>query len=174
MCHVVLLASSLTLSEVRSMLPPGLVADLAPPAEQRALKQIQLEAQTVARVLRGSCACDLVTERQAERRADEAGLRKRYRALNLVRTEVLRALEQHRRGREPRPRPEGYWPAAFAEFVGEHARNAGPTLYYRCFTASGPCPGLPQDGAIGQRTVAEVRQHPGSWLPEATPVLVIR
>ena len=81
MCFFLYLASPLTLSEVRSMLPPGLTADLLPPVEQAELRALHPDATTIARVLHGGCSCDLVTARQAVASEDEARLRARYRAL---------------------------------------------------------------------------------------------
>src|SRR5262245_6663730 len=97
MCLHLYLASPLTLSEVRSMLPKGLAADLLDPAEQRTLKQLHPDAQTVARLVHGACSCDLVVQRHPVSREDEAWLRRRYREQGLPRTAVLPALERHRR-----------------------------------------------------------------------------
>lgn len=172
MCFFLYVASPLTLSEVRSMLPPGLTADLLPPAEQAALRALHPDAQTAARVLHGGCSCDLVTQRHPIASEDEARLRARYRALGYSRDRVIRALEVHRRALERRAQPAGHWPRAFAGFVAEHARNAGPTLYYLHFShdgllrmAGGPPRTLP---------TASVRAAPGEWLPEDAPVLVVR
>ena len=81
MCFFLYIASPLTLSEVRSMLPPGLTADLCLRSEQAALRSLHLDSQTVARVLHGGCSCDLVTARLAAPADDEARLRARYRTL---------------------------------------------------------------------------------------------
>jgi hypothetical protein len=172
MCFFLYVASPLTLSEVRSMLPPGLTADLLPPKEQPALRSLLPDAQTVARVLHGGCSCDLVTQRHPVAREDEAPLRRRYRALGYSRERVIRALELHRRALERRSQPPGHWPRAFAGFVAEHARNAGPTLYYLHFSHDG----LLSVGGEAPRQVrtAEVRSSPGAWLPEEVPVVVVR
>jgi len=172
MCFFLYVASPLTLSEVRSMLPPGLNADLLPPAEQAGLLALHHDAQIVARVLHGGCSCDLVTERQPSAGEDEARLRLRYRALGYSRAKVIKALEVHRRGIEKRPRPPGYWPAQFAAFVAEHARNAGPTLYYLQFGHDG----LHDVAAEPPRKLhtADVRAFPGVWLPEEAPIMVVR
>jgi len=172
MCFFLYVASPLTLSEVRSMLPPGLAADLLPPGEQAALRALLPDAQTVARVLHGGCSCDLVTQRHPVAREDEAPLRKRYRALGYSRERVIRALELHRRALERRAQPAGHWPRAFAAFVAEHARNAGPTLYYLHFSHDGLL-GAP-GSALQRARTAEVRAAPGAWLPEDTPILVVR
>jgi hypothetical protein len=122
-------------------------------------------------VLHGGCSCDLVTARQAVASEDEARLRARYRALGYGRDRVIRALEVHRRGLERRECPAGYWPKSFADFVIEHARNAGPTLFYLQFGHDGL-----QRVAEGQpRTIftADVG-FPGVWLPEDAPIMVVR
>lgn len=172
MCYFLYIASPLTLSEVRSMLPQGLTADLLPPAEQGQLRDLHLEAQTVARVLHGGCSCDLVTQRKQDAAEDEARLRLRYRGMGYPRQQVIEALDLHRRGVERRTRPPGYWPEGFAAFVAEHARNAGPTLYYLQFGHGG----LRQVGPGPAReiTPADVRAFPGVWLPEDAPILVVR
>jgi hypothetical protein len=171
MCYFLYIASPLTLSEVRSMLPPGASADLAGPAEQQALKSIHPEAQTVARLLVGRCSCDFVRSRHEESREDERHLRERYRWLEAPRTLIIPALERHRRGVGVRSPAEG-WPRALARFVAEHARNAGPTLYHLHFS-----PGLPSLGSIGgiqEMRVGQVIAEPEHWLHEGSPTLVSR
>jgi hypothetical protein len=172
MCFFLYVASPLTLSEVRSMLPPGLTADLLPPAEQAVLRPHHPDAQTVARVLHGACSCDLVIPRHPVVKEDETRLRARYRDLGYSRVRVIHALDVHRRALEHRAQPAGHWPRAFATFVAEHARNAGPTLYYLHFS---------HDGLLGVAggpprilLTADVRASPGTWLPEDVPVLVRR
>jgi len=172
MCFFLYIASPLTLSEVRSMLPPGLTADLLPPVEQAALRPLHPDAQTAARVLHGGCSCDLVTQRHAVASEDETRLRARYRSMDYSRDQVIRALDVHRRALERRAQPAGHWPRAFAAFVTEHARNAGPTLYYLHFSHDGL---LRAAGGAPRRVLtADVRAAPGAWLPEDSPVLVIR
>jgi hypothetical protein len=170
MCFFLYIASPLTLSEVRSMLPPGLTADLLPPVQQAELRALHHDAQTIARVLHGGCSCDLVMERKAGE--DEARLRARYRTLGYGRDQVIRALEVHRRGLERRPRAAGYWPASFAAFVAEHARNAGPTLYYLQFGHEGLQ--RVEEGQPRPISTADVRAFPGVWLPEDAPIMVVR
>lgn len=172
MCFFLYVASPLTLSEVRSMLPHGLAADLLPPAEQVVLRRLNPDALTVARVLQGGCSCDLVTQRHPVASEDEARLRARYRGMGYTRERVIRALETHRRALERRAQPPGHWPRVFAGFVAEHARNAGPTLYYLHFSHDGLL-----TAAVGPATrvrTAEVRANPGGWLPEDTPAFVVR
>ncbi|TFG46438.1 MAG: hypothetical protein E4H41_02265 [Gemmatimonadales bacterium] len=172
MCFFLYVASPLTLSEVRSMLPAGLTADLLPPAEQGELRALHPDAQTIARVLLGGCSCGLVTERKTPASEDEARLRVRYRELGYSRDQVVRALSVHRRALELRAQPAGHWPKAFAGFVAEHARNAGPTLYYLQFGHDG----LQHVAGGAPRPIltADVRAFPGVWLPEDAPTLVVR
>ena len=49
MCYFLYVASPLTLSEVRSMLPAGLAADALPVSEQQHLKDIHYDAAIGAR-----------------------------------------------------------------------------------------------------------------------------
>ncbi|MEZ4412931.1 MAG: hypothetical protein R2910_08115 [Gemmatimonadales bacterium] len=172
MCFFLYIASPLTLSEVRSMLPQGLTADLLPPTEQGELRALHPDAQTIARVLRGGCSCDLVRERKVPASEDEARLRVRYRELGYSRPQVVKALEVHRRALGLRARPAGHWPKAFTEFVAEHARNAGPTLYYLQFGHEG----LQRVAAGPPRAILtdDVRAFPGVWLPEDAPIMVVR
>lgn len=170
MCFFLYAASPLTLSEVRSMLPPGLTADLLPPAEQAVLRRLHPDAQVVVRILHGGCSCDLVTQRHPQAREDEARLRARYRDLGYSRERVIQALETHRRALARRPQPAGHWPRAIAAFVAEHARNAGPTLYYLHFSHDGLLQAAPGEQAA-LRT-AQVRAAPGTWLAEDIPTLV--
>ena len=171
MCYFLYLASPLTLSEVRSMLPPGLTADLATFSDQQTLKSVHPEAQTVARILAGRCSCSLVRERLADERADERHLRERYRHLGISRTAMITALERHRRGSAPRPPKEG-WPVALSKFVAEHARNAGPSLYLLHFQAADSGL-LPNSVATpSECSPSHVRGAPERWLAEGKPVLV--
>lgn len=172
MCYFLYIASPLTLSEVRSMLPPGLTGDLLPPAEQGALRALHPDAQTVARILHGGCSCDLVAERLTPPAEDEGRLRRRYRALDYSRDQVIRGLETHRRALADRKRPAGHWPRGVVAFVAEHARNAGPTLYYLRFGHTGL--GEVSGGSPRTLSTADVRAFPGVWLPEDAPILVVR
>jgi len=172
MCYFLFLASPLTLSEVRSMLPPGLTADLLPLPDQRAFRRLAPDAQTAARLIHGACSCDLVVERRPVSREDEAALRQRYRSQGLNREATIRALENHRRALEERVRPEGHWPKALAEFVVEHARNAGPTLYLLRFSPDGALGALDPATPSAAIDVGTVRAAPGSWLREDVPTMV--
>jgi hypothetical protein len=172
MCFSLFIASPLTLSEVRSMIPAGLSADLADLTTHRLFRKPWPDLQTVARLLHGACSCDLVVQRHAVSREDEAWLRGRYRALGLSRDQVLRALDNHRAALERRPVAPGHWPGAVAEFVAEHARNAGASVYLLHFAHDGFLPALSTTPVI-ERTAAEVRAAPGAWLPEEQAVRVM-
>ncbi len=171
MCYFLYLASPLTLSEVRSMLPPGLSADLTAFPDQQRLKAIHSRAQTVARILVGRCSCDLVRPRLADPREDERHLRERFRKLGVTRSLVIQALERHRQGSGPNP-PADSWPEAMSRFVAEHARNAGTCLYHLEFSPeAGPLSSL---GEVRRVTVAQVTADPRGWLLEAVPTFVSR
>jgi hypothetical protein len=171
MCYFLSFASPLTLGEVRSMLPPGVVADLAPGPDQRALKDIHPTALTVGRLLIGRCSCDLVRPRLPDPREDERHLRERYRREGVSRPETIAALERHRRSGRPAPAPRD-WPRLLASFVAEHARNAGPTLYYLHFS-SGPAL-LGRLGEPRRIDLTQVLAQPETWLEEGAPTLVSR
>lgn len=153
------------------MLPAGLTADLASPTDQRTLKSIHPGAQTVAVILAGRCSCDLIRSRLASTRDDERHLRDRYRRLGVPRARVIAALERHRRGASREPPPEG-WPDAFAAFVAEHARNAGPSLYHLHFAAEATP--LPTPGPPRRVTAPLVTATPSGWLAEGQPTIVGR
>jgi len=170
-CYFLFLASPLTLSEIRSMLAPGLGADLVSAAEQRRVLDAHPDALTVVRLLRGACSCDIVIERETDPKRDEAHLRPRYRHHGLSRPETIAALERHRRGRERRHRALAHWQSALADFVAEHARNAGESLYFLHFTPTGTLEKLP-DGAPLRLSAAQVRERPAAWLPSEQVVLV--
>jgi hypothetical protein len=171
MCYFLYLATPLTLSEVRSMLPARLRADLATSQASQVLKSIAPTAQTVVRILAGHCSCDLVRARLPAQREDERHLRERYRRLKVPRSVMIGALERHRRGQNVLPAAEST-PGALAGFVGEHARNAGTSLYYLQFSAEGgPIPAMP---TLRCTTVPQVVATPDSWLVEGTPILVSR
>ena len=156
------------------MLAPGLSAELLDTGEARTLLQQHPDAQTAARLLHGACSCDLVRYRHPMSREDEAHLRARYRKLGLSREAMILGLEQHRKALDRRQRPEGHWPRAVADFVVEHARNAGPTLYYLDFSHDGRLK-LPQNAPSPVNVlVAAVQQDPAGWLSETSLTLVLR
>ena len=98
MCYFLYLASPLTLSEIRSMLPPGITADLLPPAEQQALRDLHPPARSAVRLLVGGCSCDLMVDRDQGSRESERHLRNRFFG---ARAEPGPG---HRRARSPPPR----------------------------------------------------------------------
>jgi len=171
MCLTLLLASPLTVSEVRSMLLSGLSADIADGETQRLFRGPWPRLQTVVALNHGACSCDLVLQRHPVSREDEARLRVRYRALGLDRPRVLAALERHRRAARHPGEPEGHWPRALAEFAAEHARNAGPSVYLLYFSADARLRALPEL-TPAELTAASVRAAPGTWLPEGRAVVV--
>ena len=171
MCYFLYIASPLTLSEIRSMLPPGLAADLVPAAERALLQDLHPSAKTVAHLLVGACSCDLVRPRRQDPIEDERELRRRYQREKLDRSDIIRRLERHRRGPLPRPRPVEGWSTILAGFVLEHARNAGPTLYLLDFAPSGQG-GEAQDRTPASCSAAEIRRAPDGWLTEGRPVIV--
>lgn len=172
MCYDLEFASSLTLSEVRSMLPAGMSADPRPSGELAGVRAFLPTAQTVAHLRVGACSCDLVRRRLPDPREDERHLRARYRELGLPRERIVRELERHRRAGPRIEEPADGWPVALAAFVAEHARNAGPTLYRLDFL---PDPESRADEREPlRRTVAEVLAAPGRWPEEGRAVLVVR
>jgi hypothetical protein len=170
MCYFLSIASPLTLSEIRSMLPPGLAADLAPSSDRIALLRLHPSAKTVAHLLVGACSCDLVRPRLPDPIEDERELRRRYQQAKLSRPEIIRNLERHRQGPLPRPSAIEGWPSTLAAFVVEHARNAGPTLYLLDFVPLIEERVFLADPAT--YTVAAVRLENAGWLKEGRPVLV--
>jgi hypothetical protein len=162
MCYRLWIASPLSLTEIRSMLPPGFAADIAPVAGHAVLRARLPGAQTVALLRIGGCACVLRTARGGD---DERHLRRRYAELGLSRDRIIAALERHRRGPPPAGEPTA-WRAALAGFVAEHARNAGPTLYYLGFGGEPgePLPDAPGDGRT--MSAAAVRAAADGWLEE--------
>ncbi len=152
------------------MLPPGIAADVLSTVELTRLRAMLPAAQTAAHLRVGPCSCDLVRPRQVDSRDDERHLRQRYAKLGLPRDRIIRELERHRHNPAP-AQPSVGWRTALSEFVAEHARNAGPTLYHFDFQPGGRGAG---DARALTRTVAEVRADPDGWLEEGRPVLVVR
>ncbi len=173
MCYFVYVASPLTLSEIRSMLSPGLTADLLQASDQSILKRLHPAAQTVVRLLVGACSCALVASTMAADQENESRLRRRYAERSLPRSEIIRALELHRQGTERRAQLAGSGPAALAAFVAEHARNAGVTLYYLHFGHDPPHSWATAPPPISL-TMADMRARPETWLVEDRPTLVTR
>jgi hypothetical protein len=172
MCYFLRLASPLTLSEVRAMLPAGLAAGGGTSAEVAWFRGVLPAAQTVAHLRVGSCACDLVRPRDPDARADERHLRDRYFRMGLDRDTIVAELERHRRPHPPPPQ-EG-WPRALAGFVAEHARNAGPTAYELRFGRAADAANPPDLSRTATLSLDRVRSSPGQWLEEGRPITVAR
>jgi hypothetical protein len=172
MCYFLRLASPLTLSEVRSMLPSGLTADGGLTAELAWLRAILPTAQTAAHLRVGGCACDLVRPRDPDQRTDERHLRERYFRMGLSRDTIVAELERHRRHR-PAP-PAAGWPRALADFVAEHARNAGPTLYELRFGTAADATSPPDLTRAVSLLLERVRSDPEGWLEEGRAITVSR
>jgi hypothetical protein len=152
------------------MLPEGVAADLVSPAIQRQWSERFPTARVVVTLRQGQCACGLAGQRHEDNAEEERRLRARYRKAGVGRLGVISALERHRRA-PPHHRSTGA-PLLLAGFVAEHARNAGPSLYFLDFSAeSERMPPWP-DSVPSSITAAQVRAQPESWLPEQTPVLV--
>jgi hypothetical protein len=172
MCYFLYLASPLTLSEIRAMLPAGITADLLPPAEQQALRSLHPPARTGVQLLMGRCSCDLLISRDGGSRESERHLRHRLFAAGLDRRQVIAGLETHRQSAGPRLMSPETWQAALVEFVAEHARNAGATAYLLRFgkdslSVRGPT-------AAATLTTADVRARPATWLTEDRLTTVVR
>jgi len=170
-CYFLYIASPLTLSEVRSMVPEGITVDLADPTEQGTLKALHRGIQTVAKLLIGRCSCDFVRQRSSTRQEDERHIRERYRRAGVSRAEVIAGLERHRAGESILPPPEG-WPRALVDFVLEHARNAGPTVYLLTFRS--PSSGLQFRPPVRRLHADQITPDLNQWLLEGSPVLISR
>lgn len=152
------------------MLPEGVVADLVSPAIQRLWTERFPAARIVVTLRQGQCACGLAGQRHEDNAEEERRLRARYRKAGVDRLRVMTALDRHRRA-PPHHRSAGA-AQLLAGFVAEHARNAGPSLYFLDFSAeSERMPPWP-DADPSSITATQVRAQPESWLPEQTPVLV--
>ena len=155
------------------MLPAGLTAHPLPSSDRAAFERLLPGVQTVAELLVGGCSCDLIRPRLPEPIEDERPLRARYRALGLQRGETIRALERHRQGARPvSPGGAPEWGSALAAFVAEHARNAGPTLYYLTFRPHRHPGPRPDPKRLVSRSRTEVRSRPAEWLEEDVPTVV--
>jgi hypothetical protein len=162
-CYRLLLAGSLTLSEVRAMLPDGLTAHVLDPASGRLV--FGAPGGNVLELCRGRCACDFFLERAAGR--DETALRSRWATERTPRDARLAALAVHRA--QPDARPLAHWSRALATFAREYARSGGPALYLRTFGD-----GLDDVRRLTPlaRAAAELPDDAGQWLPEGHPILV--
>jgi hypothetical protein len=153
------------------MLPPGLTAQPADRDVHHHLRALQPGAQTVVRLVVGACSCDLVRARHPSPREDERHHRERHRRAGGGRARLLEAIDRHRRGAHVTV-PLGGWPRALAEFVAEHARNAGPTLYLLRYGTAAGTEGLPT-AVTRESRAALVRARPDGWLEEGVAVRVL-
>jgi hypothetical protein len=172
MCYRLHLATPLTLSEVRAMLPAGVAADAAIPREYRLLRDHLDSAQTVVELRRGPCGCDFVIQRDPAGRTDETHLRERALRARVPRARIAAMLETHRTA-ETRVQPLAHWQRALAAFVGEHARNAGPSLYHLGFTA-GLLSAPPPRADPVEAAVSTILADPAAWLVTERLTLVVR
>lgn len=169
MCYQLVLVSTLTLSEVRSMLPSGIHADAMGPSTQAPWRAILPGAQTAVVLRAGHCACGLLQPRFRASHTDEAHLRERYRLLRVPRAQVMLALARHRRSAAvTRAGPD-----ALAQLVAEHARNAGDSAWLLGFSPHDESPALPAT-TVTIRRVADVAADPDGWLVEDHVTLVRR
>jgi hypothetical protein len=171
MCYFLYIASPLTLSEVRSMVPEGVTVDLASPTEQQGLRASHRGIQTVARLLIGRCSCDFIRPRDPNPHEDERHLRERYRRLGTDRALTISGLERHRAGAQLEAPAEG-WSRALVDFVREHARNAGPSVFQLAFLAPGST--LSTHPPLRRIPVDRITPDLERWLVEDAPVLVTR
>lgn len=153
------------------MVPEGVTADLASPAEQQDLRTSHRKIQTVARLLIGRCSCDFVRPRDPDPHEDERHLRERYRRLGTDRALTISGLERHRAGGKI-PVPAEGWSRALVNFVWEHARNAGPTGYQLAFLAPGST--LSAHPPLRHVSLDQITPELERWLVEDAPVLVSR
>jgi hypothetical protein len=175
-CYRLHLATPLTLSEVRSMLPAGVVAHAAAYGEQALMRDHLPNAQLIVELRRGACGCDFVIQRDPAGRTDETHLRERGIRAGIPRAQLAAMLAAHRQPMT-RVQPVAHWQGALAGFVAEHARNAGPALFHRSFTAgsrSRRVAGAGADAEPTRVTVSRVREAPGEWLAEDRITLVVR
>ena len=167
MCYQLVLVSTLTLSEVRSMLPSGVHADAMGPSTQAPWRALLPAAQTAVVLRAGQCACGLLQPRFRAGHTDEAHLRERYRQLRVPRAQVVRALERHRRSAgATRAGPD-----ALVQLVTEHARNAGASVWLLGFSAHDEPPALTVTGSVTIR-LSDIAANPDGWLVEGQPTLV--
>ncbi len=170
MCYQLVLVSTLTLSEVRSMLPAGTHADAMGPGTQAPWRALLAGSQTAVVLRAGHCACGLLQPRFRASHTDEAHLRERYRALRVPRAQVVRALERHRRSTAALTRAE---PDALVRLVTEHARNAGASAWLLGFSPHDEPPPLPAT-TVTVRRVPDLVADPDGWLVEGHVTLVQR
>ena len=169
MCYQLVLVSTLTLSEVRSMLPSGVHGDAIGPSRQAPWRALLPASQTAVVLRAGHCACGLMRPRFRAAHTDEAHLRERYRELRVPRAQVVTALERHRRSAGVTQAS----PDALARLVTEHARNAGESAWLLGFSPHDEPPALPAT-TVSVRRVADLSTDPDGWLVEDHVTLVRR
>jgi hypothetical protein len=168
MCYQLVLVSTLTLSEVRSMLPAGTHADAMGPGTQAPYRALLAGAQTAVILRAGHCACGLLLPRFRAAHTDEAHLRERYRERRVPRAQVVRALERHRRSTAALARAG---PDALVRLAAEHARNAGPSAWLLGFSPHDEPPALPAT-TFTTRRITDLATDPDGWLVEGQVTLV--
>lgn len=154
------------------MLPAGVTGHAAPFGEQTLLREHLPGVQTMIELRRGPCGCDFFMQRDPAGRTDETRLRERGIRAGIPRREMAVIIETHRQS-AGRARPLEEWQRALAEFVAEHARNAGPSLYHRRFTPGGR-KRASDPGDPARVPVSRVRAAPGEWLADDRLTLVVR
>ena len=172
MCYFLTIASPLTLSEVRSMLPAGLTAHLVGTAEAAEFRRRLPSAQTVATLVVGACSCDLVHPgiRIPGRMSGSCG--RATPGSSCPATRSSGSWSDIVAGRRRRRSPISDRGDVVA-FAAEHARNAGPTLYNLRFGPGAKRPPLGETENV-TRTVTEMRSNPDGWLPEGPVVRLVR
>lgn len=168
MCYQLVLVSPLTLSEVRSMLPPGTHADALSPTGQQQWRAVLPGSQTAVLLRAGYCACGLLQPRFRAAHTDEAHLRQRYRELSVPRAQVVRALERHRRSVAATPRAAA---DALVRLVTEHARNAGTSAWLLGFSAHDEPPAVPAM-SVTTRKAESLAADQDDWLTEGQVTLL--
>jgi hypothetical protein len=168
MCYFLYLASPLTLSEIRAMLPDGVTAHSGGAKEQEMFRAIQRSTQTVAQLLIGRCSCGFV-EQAGSPAENERHLRQRYRSLGFTREQIISALERHRVSQQVPPPEEG-WRSSLVDFVREHSRNARKSIYDLAFESLSIDP--PASSELRQLPVDRVTSSLETWLQEGSPVLI--
>ena len=165
MCYLLTLVSPLTLSEIRSMLPEGVTAELVPVEQRPARLALLPRATTAVHLAVGRCACGLVAPARSDAEAERA-IRRHHQGRKATREQVLAALARHRAGRELRTAntaPQG----TLGAFVVEHARNAGTSVYFLHPPGEDRLKGDPVPVALPDQTLP-----PLAWLLPGTPVKI--
>ncbi len=165
MCYLLTLVSPLTLSEIRSMLPAGVTAELVPLEQRPARLALLPRAATAAHLAVGRCACGLADPDRPEADAERA-IRQHYQGRRDTRDLVLTAVARHRAGQALRAAATAP-PGALGAFIVEHARNAGASVYFLHPPGGDRLGGSPVPRALPTPTVT-----PLMWLVPGSPVKV--